>query len=69
MPGSNLQLGEIKHSYGYGGTAKISENCNFKNYGVLFGVGSVVGAYLVSNKNVKNQRIINKKNGSCPQSA
>jgi len=46
LPGSNLQLGEIKHSYGYGGTAKISENCKFKDYGVMFGVGSVVGTYL-----------------------
>ena len=31
--GSNLQLGEVKQSFGYGGTAKIAENCVFKNYG------------------------------------
>ena len=45
---SSLQLGEEKFSYGYGGTAKISENCKFKNYGRQFGAGDIIGCYLVS---------------------
>jgi len=45
-PGGNLQLGEVKNSFGFGGTAKAAESCKFKNYGCKFGVGDVVGAYL-----------------------
>ena len=43
---SDLQLGEHKNGFGYGGTGKISEACKFKSYGRTFGVGDVVGAYL-----------------------
>jgi len=39
-------LGEEPLSYGYGGTAKASTDCKFKDYGTRFGVGDVVGAYL-----------------------
>ena len=42
-----MQLGEVKNSFGFGGTAKAAESCKFKNYGCKFGVGDVVGAYLV----------------------
>ena len=87
MSDSDLQLGEVKFSYGYGGTAKVptrkwkligygmdiygaqsphvsvcctclsanllnccyiqvSENLQFRNYGVRFGEGDVIGCYL-----------------------
>lgn len=46
---SDLQLGEVKNSYGYGGTSKISDNCKFQSYGKPFGVGDVVGCYLDMN--------------------
>lgn len=42
--------GEDPFSYGYGGTAKISQNCEFKDYGVPFQTNDVVGVYLVSIK-------------------
>ena len=45
---SSLQLGEEKLSYGYGGTAKASTECNFKDYGESFTEGDVIGAYVVS---------------------
>ena len=48
ISGSNLQLGEVQHSFGYGGTGKAAENCVFKNYGSRFGVGDILGCYLVS---------------------
>lgn len=34
-------------SFGYGGTGKISQNCEFKEYGVAFKLNDVVGVYLV----------------------
>lgn len=40
--------GEEALSYGYGGTAKASENCKFKDYGETFTSGDVITAYLVS---------------------
>ncbi|RZF32122.1 hypothetical protein LSTR_LSTR003985 [Laodelphax striatellus] len=43
---TSMQLGEEPLSYGYGGTGKISTNCNFKSYGTPFVVGDVVTAYL-----------------------
>ena len=39
--------GEEPFSYGYGGTAKISDKCKFRNYGEKFGEGDVIGAYIV----------------------
>jgi hypothetical protein len=39
--------GEEEHTYGYGGTGKISTNCQFSDYGKPFQEGSVVGAFLV----------------------
>ena len=45
---SSLQLGTEPLSYGYGGTAKISTNNKFQNYGRRFGLGDVIGCYLVS---------------------
>ena len=43
-----MQLGEDAFSYGYGGTGKISEMSKFRDYGIPFGVGDVIGCYLVS---------------------
>jgi len=34
-------------SYGYGGTGKISQNSEFKDYGVPFQLNDVVGVSLV----------------------
>lgn len=42
----DLQLGEVVNSYGYGGTAKASENCKFKDYGEPFGKDDVVTSYV-----------------------
>ncbi|XP_076359616.1 uncharacterized protein LOC143252002 isoform X7 [Tachypleus tridentatus] len=42
----SLQLGEEPKSYGYGGTAKASTNCNFVNYGTPFGEGDVITGFL-----------------------
>ncbi len=44
---AGMQLGEEPESWGYGGTGKKSVNCSFVNYGGQFGVGDVVGCYLV----------------------
>ena len=44
-----MQLGEVKNSYGFGGTSKVSEDCKFRNYGQKFGQGDVVGCYLDMN--------------------
>ena len=49
LNGSDLQLGEVKNSFGYGGTGKISDNCKFQSYGKTFGVGDVIGCYLDMN--------------------
>ncbi|XP_064600280.1 heterogeneous nuclear ribonucleoprotein U-like protein 1 isoform X2 [Liolophura sinensis] len=43
---TTTQLGEEPLSYGYGGTAKASENCKFKDYGETFTSGDVITAYL-----------------------
>lgn len=43
-----LIVGEDPFSYGYGGTGKFSQNCEFKDYGVPFQLNDVVGVYLVS---------------------
>ncbi|XP_066152359.1 heterogeneous nuclear ribonucleoprotein U-like protein 2 [Euwallacea fornicatus] len=53
LPETSLQLGEVKYSYAYESTGKfISEN-NFEDYGISFGVGDVVGAYLnIDDENV-----------------
>lgn len=48
LPKTSLQLGESKHSYAYESTGKFITDKEFKDYGVTFGVGDVVGAYLVS---------------------
>ncbi|KFM69215.1 Heterogeneous nuclear ribonucleoprotein U-like protein 1, partial [Stegodyphus mimosarum] len=39
---STLQLGEDPLSYGYGGTGKISTNCQFKDYGSSFMAGDSI---------------------------
>ncbi|XP_055927077.1 heterogeneous nuclear ribonucleoprotein U-like protein 1 [Argiope bruennichi] len=39
---SSLQLGEDPLSYGYGGTGKISTNCQFKDFGQSFICGDVI---------------------------
>ena len=38
--------GEEKLSYGYGGTAKASTDCKFKDYGKTFTEGDSVAAYI-----------------------
>ncbi|XP_029643153.1 heterogeneous nuclear ribonucleoprotein U-like protein 1 isoform X2 [Octopus sinensis] len=43
---SNLQLGEVPLSHGYGGTGKASTDCKFKDYGEKFGSGDVITSYL-----------------------
>ncbi|XP_076036256.1 uncharacterized protein LOC143022126 isoform X1 [Oratosquilla oratoria] len=43
---TGLMLGEEPLSYGYGGTAKASSNLKFKDYGIKFGKGDVVGCFL-----------------------
>lgn len=48
MPGTSLQLGEVKYSYAYESTGKFLTEGKFEDYGITFGVGDVIGAYLVS---------------------
>ncbi|XP_076035920.1 uncharacterized protein LOC143021926 isoform X2 [Oratosquilla oratoria] len=43
---TGLMLGEEPLSYGYSGTAKASSNLKFKDYGIKFGKGDVVGCFL-----------------------
>ena len=45
---ASLQLGEDSLSWGYGGTGTKSLDCKFAKYGQQFGVGDVIGCYLVS---------------------
>lgn len=45
---ASMQLGEEELSWGYGGTGKKSVACKFVDYGVRFGVGDILGCYLVS---------------------
>lgn len=46
MLGTSLQLGEDKYSFAYESTGKFVTNKQFQDYGVPFGVGDVIGAYL-----------------------
>ena len=39
-------LGEVKDSYGYGGTGKFSVGNKFQTYGTTFGKGDVITALL-----------------------
>ena len=41
-----LELGTDPFGYGYGGTAKKSNNRQFDSYGELYGKGDVIGCYL-----------------------
>ncbi|KAF2882590.1 hypothetical protein ILUMI_23607 [Ignelater luminosus] len=41
-----LQLGEAEYSYGYESSGKFVTNKEFSDYGIKFGVGDVIGAYL-----------------------
>ena len=45
---ASMQLGEEPYSWGYGGTGTKSFNCKFTQYGQRFGVGDVIGCFLVS---------------------
>lgn len=47
----NFQLGEYPHSWGYGGTAKLSTNRVFTDFNVKYYNGDVVTCYLVSRTN------------------
>ena len=48
VDGGNYQLGEYKHSWGYGGTAKFSTDRQFTDFNVKFYNNDVVTCYLVS---------------------
>mmetsp|Transcript_17548 Transcript_17548/g.49369 ORF Transcript_17548/g.49369 Transcript_17548/m.49369 type:complete len:720 (+) Transcript_17548:28-2187(+) len=43
---ASLNLGTDKNGFGYGGTAKKSNNRQFNDYGVKFGKNDVIGCYL-----------------------
>lgn len=43
---AKLELGTDPFGYGYGGTAKKSNNKQFDSYGELYGKGDVIGCYL-----------------------
>ena len=43
---AKLELGTDPFGYGYGGTAKKSNNRQFDSYGELYGKGDVIGCYL-----------------------
>ncbi|KAG5896297.1 hypothetical protein JTB14_008853 [Gonioctena quinquepunctata] len=46
LPTSSLQLGEEKYSYGYESSGRFVSDKQFAEYGVKFGAGDVVGAFL-----------------------
>lgn len=48
LPTTGLQLGEFKHSYAYESSGKFVTEKEFRNYGITFGVGDVIGSYVVS---------------------
>lgn len=48
LPNTGLQLGEFKYSYGYESSGKFVTDKEFSEYGIKYGVGDVVGSYLVS---------------------
>lgn len=48
---TGLQLGEYEHSYCYESSGKFITNKKFEDYGVKFGVGDVIGSFLVSHLN------------------
>ncbi len=43
---TDLQLGEVDNSWGYGGTGKKSVDRQFREYGRKFAVGDTVTCYL-----------------------
>jgi heterogeneous nuclear ribonucleoprotein U-like protein 1 len=57
---AGMQLGEDADSWGYGGTAMKSTKCQFVAYGVTFGVGDVIGCFLVSLYKLSANMIIYK---------
>ena len=63
---SSLQLGEDIRSYGFGGTGKSSRNSQFSNYGSKYGVGDVIGCYLVNP--LKTFIFWQRNNTFCPPS-
>ena len=52
---TSMQLGEEPLSFGYGGTAKVSADCKFRDFGVSFGQGDVIGCFLVSPRTNENK--------------
>lgn len=44
---TGLQLGEYQHSFGYESSGRFVTNKQFTEYGAKFGVGDVIGSYLV----------------------
>lgn len=48
MDEAELGLGEVRHSYGYGGTGKSSTEHKFETYGEPYGPGDIIGCFLVS---------------------
>ncbi|XP_058455366.1 heterogeneous nuclear ribonucleoprotein U-like protein 2 isoform X2 [Malaya genurostris] len=48
---ANLQLGEDKHSFSYGSVGSKANNCEFSDYGIVYKVNDVIGAYLDMDSN------------------
>lgn len=48
LSNTGLQLGEYKQSYAYESTGKFVTEKQFSDYGITFGVGDVIGSYVVS---------------------
>ena len=44
---TDLGLGEVDNSYGYGGVGKTSSGNKFFSYGEPYGPGDVIGCFLV----------------------
>ena len=45
---TDMTVGESKYSLGYGATGKKVNEGRYENYGETFGVGDVIGCFIVS---------------------
>ncbi|KAL1517197.1 hypothetical protein ABEB36_000993 [Hypothenemus hampei] len=60
MLDSSLQLGEDRYSYAYESTGKFINNKEFKEYGVAYGAGDVIGSFLsIDEENVSMTYTVN----------
>lgn len=53
VPWPPLRVFYLRHSFGYGGTAKKSHSRQFEDYGETYGQGDVIGCCLDCNAKVK----------------